>query len=306
MNMVHSAVKGAVLSQPLGLDRLMFVGSPQSNATAFLGSICGGVDIAGTGIQAIRLLTQRSDDYSVVLLDEKVASLGDVKLEYIISQAPALKHISIIKRVSDGGATRIEYDGVSYSESSLIGVVQTAFSDSKKRKFSNMPLVAMDAVQEPKQLCRYRIRTFTGLINVAWIASTFFSEPNRAYFGLYELLANALEHGILQLGHHEKTKFRTISDWRTYVDMQLAQPEHQGKCCEVVVVQRSDGVYAVITDDGEGFNWELYTSETRDGRSDCEGRGIMNTILMSFDSVSYNRKGNRVVACMRSDSSFDW
>ena len=91
-------------------------------------------------------------------------------------------------------------------------------------------------------------------------------EPNLLHF--HELLVNAMEHGNKRDG---------------------------GKAVSIEVAVTDQYYRAIITDQGEGFNWRDKINKELDLEGDSDrGRGIIMTRMMT-DYLGYNERGNRVV-----------
>lgn len=90
--------------------------------------------------------------------------------------------------------------------------------------------------------------------------------------GVHELVANAIEHGN-----------------RT----------NPGKTVTVIIVVGKTKMYALIQDQGEGFNWPDHMQKPVEITGSQErGRGIALTHLCS-DMLIYNKKGNQVILTAR-------
>jgi hypothetical protein len=120
--------------------------------------------------------------------------------------------------------------------------------------------------------------------------------PDRRVGGLIELLINAIEHGNLEISGPGKRALLADGRWYDELMLRLADPRYSQRTVRVSFERKADGeIVLSIEDDGAGFDFaevlerELTQNDTR------HGRGIALARLMSFDHLSWEGRGNRVV-----------
>ena len=74
---------------------------------------------------------------------------------------------------------------------------------------------------------RFHFRTLEEAANLAYKIAACFPEPQKAAFGLNELMHNAVEHGNLGIGYDEKANLLRSGSWREEVERRLNFPENQ-------------------------------------------------------------------------------
>jgi anti-sigma regulatory factor (Ser/Thr protein kinase) len=121
-------------------------------------------------------------------------------------------------------------------------------------------------------------------------------KPDRRVGGLIELLINAIEHGNLEITGPGKRALLAEGRWYEELLLRLADPRYAERSVRVSFERQADGeIVFSIEDDGVGFDVaevldrELTQNDTR------HGRGIALARLMSFDKLSWEGRGNRVV-----------
>ena len=154
--------------------------------------------------------------------------------------------------------------------------------------------------------CRFHFRTLDEAEALCLFAGYIFPDPARATKGLYELLVNAVEHGCLGIGYDLKTDLVEKNVWRAEVERRLSLPDNRQKNIEMIIARKTEGVFAIITDPGAGFDWKLYMGVEPSRAGDNHGRGIARALSVSFDTLTYNPKGNQVVAFMRPAPDLEW
>ncbi|MCW9035690.1 MAG: ATP-binding protein [Rhodospirillales bacterium] len=121
-------------------------------------------------------------------------------------------------------------------------------------------------------------------------------EPTAVALGLSELLVNAVEHGNLGITYAEKTDLMSHGGWDIEVQKRLADPENCQKNVEVKFIRDEKQIIIKVTDEGGGFDWQHFLTETPVTANSRHGRGISLARTMGFTSLAYNEKGNSVTA----------
>ncbi|MGE0387130.1 MAG: response regulator [Gammaproteobacteria bacterium] len=127
-------------------------------------------------------------------------------------------------------------------------------------------------------------------------------QPERAAFGLNELLINAVEHGNLGIHYAEKSRLIAAGTLYEEIDRRLAEAGNRDKQVRVDFSRDGDEVRIRIRDQGRGFQWQRYLEFDADRAFDCHGRGIAMSRAMSFDRVEYFGCGNEVCVTLRADA----
>ena len=65
-------------------------------------------------------------------------------------------------------------------------------------------------------------------------------------------------------------------------------------------------MYVVITDQGDGFDWKKFMRIDPSRAGDNHGRGIAQANATSFDKLTYNDKGNQVIAFVGLEKQLEW
>ncbi|OPZ77720.1 MAG: hypothetical protein BWY77_01645 [bacterium ADurb.Bin431] len=118
-------------------------------------------------------------------------------------------------------------------------------------------------------------------------------------FGLYEMMVNAIEHGNLGITYEEKTKALEQNKLGELLQQRSLEPARAHRRVSVRCQITTDGLTCTIRDQGEGFDYSSYTSQTdpaslfEEMGASLHGRGIMLTRLQ-FDRVEFNELGNEV------------
>ena len=130
-----------------------------------------------------------------------------------------------------------------------------------------------------------------------------FASPNNLdviAVAFHEALANALEHGNLELDSDLKGDLFTKED--PYAKLRaerMADPNYAGRLIEVRLAMDTERFEVEISDEGKGFDASRMKPLPKDSDmlSHC-GRG-MQLILLVMDEVHFNDKGNQIRMVIR-------
>ncbi len=111
---------------------------------------------------------------------------------------------------------------------------------------------------------------------------------------LYEALANAYEHGNLEITFEEKTAvLLEPGGIATLVKTRLDNPELASRQIHISAQYESSCAIYRIRDEGKGFDHEHQTKRPPATTTALHGRGI--TLIRHYmDEVSWNRSGNEI------------
>lgn len=146
----------------------------------------------------------------------------------------------------------------------------------------------------------FQVRTLAEARDLATQLAGAHPDPDRVVIGLTELLVNAVEHGNLGITYREKADLLACGRYDAEIDRRLALPELACRRVQVTLHRAPEGIYTRIEDEGEGFDWRPFFVEADDDHLlDENGHGIAIARGVSFDDVTYEGRGNVVVATIR-------
>ncbi len=123
---------------------------------------------------------------------------------------------------------------------------------------------------------------------------------------LREIIINAIEHGNLGVTFQDKSESISKDNYFELIRSRQLEANNLDKKVYIEYSINPESVTYIVSDDGDGFNYEQFTSTSQKGINDnflSHGRGI--TIASSaFDKVTYNEKGNHVVLTKYLKKSF--
>ena len=182
---------------------------------------------------------------------------------------------------------------------SLFSILESALEDYIQRKKLRHEVKSRESVIGFIQKGTFRIKNFHEAEKTATMLSLSCPEPDRIALGLFELLANAIEHGNLGITFDEKRQLLENGTFREELDRRMQLIENKDKFVEVTFEMTDNEVVFQITDQGDGFDVENYIYAKIEPTPLPLGRGIALARETSFDSLEYLGKGNIVRAVAR-------
>lgn len=265
---------------------------------------------AADGEEAWEILSSGKHKFSTVLLDrmmprlDGMGLLARMKADQRFASLPAIFQTAIDQPqdIAEGiKAGAFYYLVKPVDERVLFAIVQSAIGVYKLTGTTEVREAPEDInLSHVIQRCEFSLQTLLEARSVAKVLSGFYPDPKRAYFGILELLVNAVEHGNLAISYAEKTKLLQQGLWESEVKRRLGQPEYSARKVRVQLDGEPDALRLEIRDEGKGFNWQEYLEISPDRVFDPNGRGIAMSRMTSFDNLEYLGNGNHLVALVRS------
>ncbi len=270
---------------------------------------------AENGAEALSVLQNEAGRIDIVLMDRIMPLMDGLTAVRRMKDNPALRRIPVI--MVTGASTPHEMQegieaGVFYYLSKpvnrdvLNSVLAAAVREVEQNRTLNGELRRHRASFSLIETCKFHVRTLEEAECLAAFTANCFPDPDRVLQGMGEILINAIEHGNLEIGYERKTQILQDGTWRAEIERRLGLEEYRQRYVEVTIARRTDGVYAIITDMGAGFNWQRYMSIDPARAGDNHGRGIAQANALSFDRLTYNAQGNQAVAFVGRERTLEW
>jgi len=142
----------------------------------------------------------------------------------------------------------------------------------------------------------FRLKTFEQAQALTSAISRTCEETDRVALGLFELLANAIEHGNLGISHKEKLALIEKGRYSEEIRRRLALPAYRERYVEINFERHENRLIFRIEDQGTGFSHDDYLTGELSNNEKYHGRGIALAREYSFDHLEYSGTGNRVTA----------
>lgn len=183
-----------------------------------------------------------------------------------------------------------------FTDHALYSVVQSAENDFLQRRVLRREIQSRQSVIGAITRGTFRIQNFEQAEALATMLAMTCPEPDRIAFGLFEILANGIEHGNLEIGNEEKWRLMANNIYRDEINMRLTMPEYKDRYVEITFERESDLMSFKIEDQGAGFNYRDYLDIDLSANQTCHGRGIALARATSFDYLEFMGNGNKLLA----------
>ena len=270
---------------------------------------------AENGAEALALLNAERHNIDIVLMDRIMPVMDGLSAVRRMKDDPLLRKIPVIMITGASSAHEMQQGleaGVFYYLSKpvdpavLNSVLAAAVREVEQYKTLSNELRRHRASFNLIETCKFHFKTLDEAECLAAFTANCFPDPDRVLQGMAELLINAVEHGNLGIGYERKTQLIEDGTWRAEIERRLQLDEFKNRYVELTVARRADGVYAVVTDQGGGFNWQRFMSIDPSRAGDNHGRGIAQANALSFDRLTYNAEGNQAVAFSGQHKNLEW
>jgi CheY-like chemotaxis protein len=263
-----------------------------------------GYDVAGAEDGAIALNTLKDlGQVDVIVLDRIMPNMDGMEFLKEIKADARFRDIPVVMQtaacdpaqVLEGIQAGVYYYLIKpYGREILLGIVGSALRDAKGKRDLQASIRRNQNVLGLMIESCFGFRTLDEAKNLAAYIANCFPEPEKAVYGLHELLINAIEHGNLGITYTEKTNLIFDGGWEREVSRRQNLPENHDKFAYISFKATKDTIVVHIKDGGKGFDWRKYLELSPDRITDPHGRGIATSRMMSFDSVEYLGVGNEV------------
>ncbi len=270
---------------------------------------------AGNGKEAMEILRAHGGQIDVIFLDRIMPYMDGAAVLQFIAHDPVLRQIPVILQSgageeAPGGAappaglfyTLAKPYEVTMLQSVLAAAARQAQKSRRLARRLGHHQTGFDLISSAK----FSFRTLDEAENLACFISNCFPEPGHVVTGLAELMINAIEHGNLRIGEREKQELLKSNSWQAEIEKRLADPAYALLRAEIAITRRDGGIYVVITDQGEGFEWQNYIKISPERSTHACGRGIAHAATVCFDTLRYDHIGNKAIAFVQEQRPLHW
>ena len=264
---------------------------------------------ANRGERALEILHAEPEKYSAILLDRMMPGIDGFEVLSRIKSDSALNQVPVIMQTAKVGKQNM-LDGLKagahyyltkpYDRETLTTIVKTAIRDCEKRNQLQASLHESVNTLIMMNNGKFTFKTIEQGRSLATMLANACDDSDRVVLGLTEMLINAVEHGNLGITYEEKTSLNASGSWEDEVNRRIELIENENKEVSVEFTRKENEVTFVISDKGNGFDWNQYLEISPDRAFDTHGRGIAMANSISFDRIQYLGNGNTVsvtVAC---------
>jgi len=270
---------------------------------------------AENGRDALNILQSGNNAIDMVLMDRMMPVMDGLTAVKAMKDDPQMRRIPVIMVTAADSPKDMEEGleaGVFYyltkpvNEEILHSVLGAASREVRQNDALDEELLRHQTSFGLIHTARFELRSLEEAEALAAFMAHCFPDPQRVLVGLADLLINAVEHGNLEIGYDRKGELLAAGVWRAEVERRLKLPEYKDRIVEALLTRKDNGIYAIISDQGKGFDWKAYMVIDPARASHNHGRGIAQAKAVSFDHMTFNEAGNRVVAFVGEGQALEW
>lgn len=257
------------------------------------------------GQDALDRLAQCAERYQAVLLDRRMPDIDGLTVLRQMKSGRQTRDIPVVLLTGlaseadivagiDAGA--YYYATKPCPEPMLVAVVRAACEDFQARLALHDEIATTTGAIALIDSGTFRFRTPAQARALAGLLAHCSATPAAVVTGLWELLMNAVEHGLLHIGYGDKSALLRREALHSEIETRLALPAFRDLHAEVSVAFDEDAVVYTIADHGPGFEPARYFEFDPARATHAHGRGIAMARRLSFSTLDYIGNGNTVRA----------
>ncbi len=261
------------------------------------------VILAEDGIAALEKLEENLDP-EVIVLDRMMPRMDGMELLEKLKGDARFQDIPVVMQTAAAMSEQVlqgikagvhYYLTKPYKAALLVGMIKSALEDAQNKKKMKEEVRKGQLVFGLMRQSIFKFRTIDEAKALAFYIANCFPEPQKAVYGLHELLINAVEHGNLGITYEEKTGLLLSGSLHEEIERRLSCEEYSTRIACVTFSATDEVLTVNIRDEGEGFEWQKYMELCSERMTDPHGRGIATSRLLSFHDIQYLGSGNEVV-----------
>ncbi|MBP1849717.1 response regulator [Rhizobium halophytocola] len=185
-------------------------------------------------------------------------------------------------------------------------VLESAMREVGRRRDLADKLGTNQAAFQNVQILRMTLSRPEETEPVCGLLASLHHQPEKIVQGIFELVQNAVEHGLLRFGLEAKAKFLATGQWQQALMTRSRDPAYQQGQVEATMIRQANALILTVKDPGPGFKWRPYLGADPSRASALCGRGISRANTLIFDRIAYNQTGNEVTAILQLDKKTKW
>lgn len=256
-----------------------------------------------SGIKALEYLKTNPEDIDILLLDRIMPGVDGIEVCEVMKADERLRNIPIIMETAASDPEEISQGieaGVFYyltkpiNPETLLSVLASATKEVRRHQQLRREMMQRQTSYNLISSLKCTFRTLEEADYLSTFLANLFPDPDRPLVGISELLINAVEHGNLEINYEQKSELNKKNILSQEIEKRLDDPVLGKRQVSVEFSRHAAQFTLSITDEGNGFDWKNYLEVDASRVLHNHGRGIAMAKMISFDTITYNEKGNRV------------
>ncbi|NRB11395.1 MAG: response regulator [Rickettsiaceae bacterium] len=259
---------------------------------------------AMNGAKAKEIIAKEHFNIDVIILDRIMPDMDGIEVAKWLNNSFSLTKIPIVMQTGAKKPEDIKEGidaGVFYyltkpvEQRVLKSVIAAAIKESNRLKNLTSGMYGHKTCFKLIREMSFYIHNLDEAEYLSCFVANCFPNANEVLPAIYELLVNAIEHGVCGISYENKGNLVSTGSWRDVISKKLTENKNVNKQVKVIYTHSENRYYLKISDGGEGFEWQKYLAVDPGRAADNHGRGIARANLI-FDELQYNKKGNEVIA----------
>lgn len=281
---------------------------------ALLSSLGYRTETAGDGAEAFAMLREDPKRADLVITDRMMPIMDGLALIRRLKREPSTSGIPVIlltgSEVAADVAAGLDAGAFYYlTKPPSAALVRSVVGSAQKEVDRQRNVVSQLAVHQAAfgnvAVLRMVLSRPQEVEGVCSLLASLHPEPQTIIQGIYELVQNAVEHGVLRLGLQNKAALLAAGRWQDELAGRSRDPAYRGGV-EATMIRRDDHLVLSVRDDGPGFDWRPFLTADPSRASALNGRGISRANNYTFSKLTYNEAGNEVVGIIQRKKAFEW
>jgi CheY-like chemotaxis protein len=265
---------------------------------------------AENGRHALEVLQASGEGFDVILLDRMMPEMDGLEFLAALQTEPQWQSIPVIMQSAAATVDEVQtaldagiwyYLSKPFERRKLFAMLETAVRDYRIQRRLRQYVQESPGNTDIEHCVE--IQTMDQAKDAAVNLAKLSLLPEKTVIGLFELLVNAIEHGNLEIGYHEKTRLLTEHRWMEEIESRLHRTPYSDRIVRISVSEVENGVQYRIQDQGRGFKSKPYLQLQTHRAADNHGRGISFANRLSFDRLEFHATGNDVYAFVAKEAA---
>ena len=273
------------------------------------------VQTAENGAEAFAIIREDPAAIDIILTDSIMPVMDGVALTRRLKRDSECADIPIVmltgaKEVDDI-KTGIEAGAFYYLMKPAVpelvqSVLDSAMKEVSRKRGLAAKLGAHQSAFANVQVLRMVLSKPEEVESVCSLLASVHDRPEKVVQGIFELVQNSIEHGILRFGFEEKHRLLASGGWKQAVAERSKDPAYGQATVEATILRKPDSLILTVKDPGPDLVWRHYLTADLSRSSTLCGRGNARANSFIFDKLVYNAAGNEATALMALKPKARW
>lgn len=265
------------------------------------------VETAANGAEAYAMVREGENRFDLVITDRMMPVMDGLALTRKLKREPEYSDMPIVmltgKTEAEDVAAGLEIGAFYYllkpAEGALVAsVLDSAMKEVGRKRSLRDKIGSHQSAFKNIEVLKMSLSKPSEIEPVCSLLASLHHAPEKIVQGVFELVQNGIEHGVLRFGFDAKHRLIAEGRWEEALADRANDPSFANAAVEATMLRRGNGLVLSVKDPGAGFNWRPYLSADPVRSSALCGRGIARANSFIFDKLVYNEAGNQATALM--------